>query len=577
MSIPSGMRNGEMVRTSHPAVKETTELAPLTEYILPLESPQNRVTGHEAERPRRTFVTDFAELEDGTLIDLVEDPSDMYRTMLAVWKDGKVEYRDEFDDEARIIKAHPRISEVHRAMRLPKAVCPYESTSALLDTIEALISRCVALDRKYIRLLADFVLCTWFVDRLPIAPYVSVIGLPQSGKTTLLKVLSLICRRPLLVANITPASLYKACAQFCPTVLIDEASTISHSPIIRHLLRTGTTRDGISVKGDQVFHSYGAKVISWLEPPDDPALNSRCILVPMFESSNSNLAKPTDPEIERLAFKLQAQLLQFRFENVKKIHFRPIPEGEILRPRSRDILCALSAVHLQNSDRTKELVDFFKTGEAIPQEPLSAEQNAVLRALFAIIHSREGFCSVQTRYLTNAVNYFLERAGEPLRLLPRKVGAVVKSLGFSNRKRTYLGWTLSLSRSDFEKIHQLAECYGLENMSDSSLVSIAPRMRFMPSDGQKELGVRSAFCRGSKPGYASGIGLSMKPATLFVFLNVMNIMNVVRHFREVKGSGRSHKVENTKRTQPCRPGIKNLAILCFPALYVPKGAIPAGG
>jgi hypothetical protein len=355
-------------------------------------------------------------------------------------------------------------------MRLPKAACSYESTSALVGAIEELISRCVAVHRKYIQVLADFVLSTWLVDRLPVAPYVAVVGLPQSGKTTLLKLLSLICRRSLLVANITPASLYKTCGQFSPTVLIDEASTMSHSRVVRHLLRAGTTRDGISVNGDQIFHSYGAKVISWLEPPDDPALNSRCILIPMFESASSQLAKPTDPEIERLCFKLQGQLLQFRFDNYKKVRLRPIAEDEVLRPRTRDILYALTAAHPQDSKRTQALVDFFKTGEAIPQEPLSTEQNAVLRALFSLIHSHEGFASIQTRFLTNAVNYFLERENETLRLHPRKVGAVVKSLGFSNRKRTHLGWVLSLDQSDFEKIHQLTECYGIENMSDRSLV-----------------------------------------------------------------------------------------------------------
>jgi hypothetical protein len=55
-------------------------------------------------------------------------------------------------------------------------------------------------------------------------------------------------------------------------------------------------------------------------------------------------------------------------------------------------------------------------------------------------------------------------------LQPRKVGAVLKSLGFSNRKRTHLGWMLSLDQDDSEKIHQLAECYGIDDLSDSALV-----------------------------------------------------------------------------------------------------------
>jgi ABC-type polysaccharide/polyol phosphate transport system ATPase subunit len=73
----------------------------------------------------------------------------------------------------------------------------------LLRRLESFISQCIVVDEKYLSVLADFVLSTWFVDRLEVAPYLSVVGLPQSGKTTLLKVLSLVCRRSLLIADIS--------------------------------------------------------------------------------------------------------------------------------------------------------------------------------------------------------------------------------------------------------------------------------------------------------------------------------------------------------------------------------------
>jgi hypothetical protein len=128
------------------------------------------------------------------------------------------------------------------------------------------------------------------------------------------------------------------------------------------------------------------------------------------------------------------------------------------------------SAHPQDNKRTQVLLEFFKSGEAIPQDSLSMEQNAVLRALFSMIHLQKGFVSIQTLHLTNTVNYFLRRAGEKLSLQPRKVGSVLKSLGFSNRKRTHLGWIVSLDQNDCEKIHQLAECYGIDDMSDRVLV-----------------------------------------------------------------------------------------------------------
>ncbi|MFY9529758.1 MAG: hypothetical protein WAR24_12685, partial [Candidatus Acidiferrales bacterium] len=399
---------------------------------------------------------DFAELEDGTLVELVEDPTNPSRTLLAVWEDGTMRYLDRWEHNGRVFVPLPRENEILRRVRLPNAVGPYGSVQTLLSGIEDLISQCVDVDPKYVPVLASFVLSTWFVDRFSVAPYLSLVGLPQSGKTTLLRVLSLVCRRPLLVADITSASFYRACAQFVPTILIDEAGTVRNSRELRHLLRTGTTRDVMAVRKNQTFHAYGAKVISWLEPPDDTALNSRCIQIPMFETFSTNLVRPGDPEAERLAAGLQAQLLQFRFENYRKVRPGPIPGDEILRPRTRDLLWALAAAHAQDVQRSELLLKFFESGQAVPQEPLTPEQNAVLCALFSMIHVRGNISSIRTGDLTVSVNWFLKKAGESLQLLPRKVGAVLASLGFLARSRTNVGWNISVNRGDVVKLHHLA-------------------------------------------------------------------------------------------------------------------------
>ncbi len=170
---------------------------------------------------------------------------------------------------------------------------PYGSVQELLRCLESFISRWVAIDEKYVSVLADFVLCTWFVDCFSVAPYFSVVGLPQSGKTTLLKVLSLVCRRSLLLADITTASFYRVCARFMPTMLIDETATVVNERALRHLLRTGTTRDLVAMRQNHTLHSYGAKVISWLDPPNDSALNSTA------------LARTEEPGVQQLAADLQ--------------------------------------------------------------------------------------------------------------------------------------------------------------------------------------------------------------------------------------------------------------------------------
>jgi hypothetical protein len=395
---------------------------------------------------------DFAELKDGRLVELVEDSKNPGGTCFAVWKDGDVRFVDRLEQDGQVLVPLSRKNEVLGRLRLPSAALPYKSVQELLGRLESLTSRCVAVDEKYVRVLADFVLSTWFVDRLEVAPYLSVVGLPQSGKTTLLRALSLVCRRPLLIADITSASFYQACTRFVPTILIDETGLIRSNRTLRHMLRSGTTRDVLAVRKNRTFHCYGAKVISWLEPLDDAALNSRCVLIPMFESKGSALVRLNEPKVERMAADLQAQLLRFRLENYKTVEPAAVAGDEVLRPRTRDLLRALTAAHA-DVQRSQGLLRFFESGQGVQQEPLDPEHNAVLRALFSMVHLREDFTSIWIGDLTQQVNTFLELEGEKLHLQPRKVGAVLTSLGFSSRARTNSGWILSLTRREAEKLH----------------------------------------------------------------------------------------------------------------------------
>jgi hypothetical protein len=186
----------------------------------------------------------------------------------------------------------------------------------------------------------------------------------------------------------------------------------------------------------------------------------------MFESKSAALLRADEPIVQKMAAHLQAQLLRFRFENYKRIKPAPVPGDENLRPRTRDLLRSLTAAHA-DVQRSQRLLKFFESGQGIQQEPLDPEHNAVLRALFSMIHLREDFNSIWISDLAQQVNIFLELEGEKLRLQPRKVGAVLTSLGFSSRTRTNSGWVLSLIRRDAEKLHQLAASYGVDRAGRS--------------------------------------------------------------------------------------------------------------
>jgi hypothetical protein len=410
--------------------------------------------------------TDFAELEDGSLVEMIEDPEKSSRTLLAIFKAGEVRYAQRHKSAGQVLVPIPREREIVRHVRLPRGARPYESVASLLREIDAIFSCCLDLEEKYRFLLASFVLSTWFIERLPVAPYIALVGLPCSGKSTVLRLLRLLCRRSLLTADITSAALYRVCDRLTPTLLIDETGTAGKRKDLFHLLRAGTSRDVIALRRDQSFSAFGAKVVSWTELPNSAALNSRCIVVPVHETKRTDLKRLTDTGILEAAADLQKQFLQYRFEKYRYLSLPRIPGDERLHSRARDLYEALALPMGENREACQRLVDCFAVQQYFNREPLYPTYSAVLTFLNYRIHTyRSSLPSGPLRIgqLTDSVNSFLQWEGERFRLSPKQVGAALTALGMLNRKRTSMGWEILIDRQDEKRIHELMEFYGKEH------------------------------------------------------------------------------------------------------------------
>ena len=64
--------------------------------------------------------------------------------------------------------------------------------------------------------------------------------------------------------------------------------------------------------------------------------------------------------------------------------------------------------------------------------------------------------------LTTKVNEILETSGERFRLSPRKVGAVMTTLGFGWKTRSNMGWVIILDRADQVRVHKLVKSHGMD-------------------------------------------------------------------------------------------------------------------
>jgi hypothetical protein len=408
---------------------------------------------------------DFAELEDGTLVEMIEDPCNAANSLFAVYKNGIVQNAARVECNDRVLVPIPRQQGIFKHVRLPRGSQPPESSLLLFAGIVTLILGCVDISRDDAILVAAFVMSTWFIERLSVAPYLALVGLPQSGKTTMLQVLNLVCRRPLLTADITSAAFYQVYEKLSPTLLVDETLTIGNRRALFHLFKTGTTRGSITFRKGRSLKAFGPKVISCTELPNDAGLNSRCVIISMHETSRTNLAKPSGKKILDIADDLQKQLLRYRLENYNSLTLPNVEGDERLHPRTRDLYQALALPFGSAADMRGYLVRLFETQQEINREPLSPAPAAVLRFLYDFIHSHpmEGKCG--NKELTAGVNLKLGLLRETFRLTPHEVGRSLTSLGFTNRKRTNVGFTLWLDLTTRKRIHKIAHDYDVDQES----------------------------------------------------------------------------------------------------------------
>jgi hypothetical protein len=405
--------------------------------------------------------TDFAELPDGTLLDTIEDPNSPSRTQLAIYRDKSVHYADELECDDRICVPITRTTEILKHIGFPRGAKSYKSTTYLLAALYAAFSGCLDMPHLTRVLISCFVLSTWLIEKLPIAPYVALVGLPRSGKTTALRLLSLLCRRSLLTSDITPASLYEVCNRTTPTILIDETATAGDRRALFHLLRVGSTKGSVAIRKNKAYNPYGPKVVCWTDLPDDAALNSRCIIIPLQETDRTNLLRPTDPKVLAHADDVRQMLQQYRFEKFNGLSLARVPGDERLNSRGRDLYEAL-ALPIGDANIREFLAVQFQLQQNFNREPLSPTQIALLQALDSYIHENPAGANCANSNLTVAVNLNLENDRELFRVSPHQVGRDLTSLGLTDRKRTNSGWVLRLSRDTRDRIHGLIRRNGVE-------------------------------------------------------------------------------------------------------------------
>jgi hypothetical protein len=266
----------------------------------------------------------------------------------------------------------------------------------LLSEINGVLRTYLDLEESDRKLVGNFALCTWLNDLQEVAPYLWIIGPYSCGKTTLLRLLGAICRRPVIAGDISPAALYTLSTSVRPTLLLDEFEMArdARSRSLQHLLRNGSSQGQRVFRGPKAYDVFGPKAISSRQGPGDAALASRGLVVTMRPTTRDLPALNPDA-LAGIAERLQPRLLAFRLENYQRVKPAELATSR-LSPRMLDIGRALAFPLLGDPKLERELVEILNLHDAQAKLDRHGEPEwVVLTALYARIHRATNTLTVQ--------------------------------------------------------------------------------------------------------------------------------------------------------------------------------------
>jgi len=154
---------------------------------------------------------------------------------------------------------------------------------ALLTEIESFIRSYVTLaDPCYALVIALWVVATFIWTAFDAFPYLVVTSATKrSGKTRLLELISFVASNSRLIANISPAALYRTIDAEKPTLLVDEAEMFSSAKSeYRSLLNTGYRRGQTVKRHDDDYETYCPKAFALIGDVHD-TLRDRSVVIEM--------------------------------------------------------------------------------------------------------------------------------------------------------------------------------------------------------------------------------------------------------------------------------------------------------
>jgi hypothetical protein len=387
-------------------------------------------------------------------IELVADPLDNYRLNLLLWDGSRATIAPSIKYGRYVYKPIALEPTFLNTVHWPKSSVRYGSTRSLFEKVLSVITQHVEIPDPSARLLTHFVLSTWFPDRLSLCPGLAILGPTDSDGIQVLRLLRCLCRRAMLLAEVSHTGLLSLPLQLSPTLLMNRP-VLTRS--LRNFLSTSNRRGLATVTRGKVLEVCCPKAIFLGMDAIPQEIASVMIQISLSEASTKMSALGTGAAND-VAADLQGELLAYRLANCSKVHVSYL-HGTSFTHQTREIAMNLSACIVDDKELAGEVIpllheqdDHFR-GQR--DQKLDA---AILCAVLTCLHEKKSD-RVQVKEIASLANSLLRTQGEITEYSPEEVGHRLD--GFSLvRTRQNEGMFLFLRSDTSRLVHRLALRYG---------------------------------------------------------------------------------------------------------------------
>ena len=324
-------------------------------------------------------------------------------------------------------------------------------TRELFQSIVNLLQKHVPLSLREACLVANWSMATWFSDLLPFFPSLAITGSP-SAADLLLRTLAGICRRPLLLGELSPTVLRLLGTlrpKVTPTLLIREPRL---SKRMAMWVESSNYRGYLVALGRDLQYLYFPKGVYVGEDLKNPLTNS--IRVHVGDVPSRPLYPPPTRDVTQ---NLQNRLLGYRFrgrDEVAESTFRVSGfQAEVCA-----VVEVLGTAIVGDPGLQREIIELFKErNEQSRADRASSMQGFVLRAVLHYCHQAKQ--EVFVREVAAEANRCCREEGESLQISSENAGHVLKYLGLYSCRLGSEGRGLILNKSTQSQAHRLAYAY----------------------------------------------------------------------------------------------------------------------